>query len=170
MKPLPTVTSGSGKRIFSCFPGAVLVICVNDDEQLLLLSKKQAEWGVVAGAIEDNETVLDSALRESKEELGEGVRLRPLGTVHTHSFHYDENAHHMLSVFYLVHYLGGEIVPGDDMAGSEFRWWDLCDIEEYTNQIVVPEKQFWIFERAVQLFRLYKDTKVDLEYAVNSRS
>jgi 8-oxo-dGTP pyrophosphatase MutT (NUDIX family) len=58
------------------------------------------------------------AIRETREEAGEQVRVRPLGTVHISTFHYGEDVRYMLSVGYLMVYEGGGIQPGDDMAES----------------------------------------------------
>ena len=64
-------------------------------------------------------------------DVGAGARrikVRPLGTVHISSFHYDKHVRYMLSVAYLFVYEGGEILPGDDMEGSEYRWWSLDEL------------------------------------------
>ena len=43
------------------------------------------KWGrskLSGGALEAQETILEGTLRETREEVGQGVKIRPLGTVH----------------------------------------------------------------------------------------
>ena len=115
------------------------------------------------GALEAGETVLEGALREAREEAGEGVRVRPLGTVHVSSFHYDERVEYMLSLGYLMAYEGGAIEPGSDMAGSSYRWWGLAELEENDVHLIVPPGQKWLIERAVELHRLWRDRDLELQ-------
>jgi len=116
----PMVTTADGRRRFSCSPVAIPVFIVNDREEVLLLAhpKRGGSWEVVNRALEAGETIVEGALRETREEAGEEVRVRPLGAVHVSTFHYDEKVRYMLSVGYLMAYEGGKIQPGDDMAGS----------------------------------------------------
>jgi 8-oxo-dGTP diphosphatase len=138
---------------------------VNDREEVLLHShpKRQGGWEMVNGALEAGETLLEGALRETREEVGAGVRVRPLGTVHVSSFHYDESVEYMLSVSYLMAYEGGEIEPGSDMAGSAYRWWSLAELEEGAVRLIVPPGQKWLLERAVELYRLWRERDVELQ-------
>jgi len=89
----PTVTTaGPRQRRFNTSSVAVQAIIVNPDEQFLLLSSptRQQGWQVVSGALEAGETLLAGTLREVYEELGQDIQVRPLGTVHAETFHYDE--------------------------------------------------------------------------------
>ena len=43
-------------------------------------------WEVVSGAVEAGETLLEAVLREIREELGERIRVRPLGVLHAYTF------------------------------------------------------------------------------------
>jgi hypothetical protein len=65
----------------------------------------------------------------------------------------------MIGIYYLLAYEGGTIVPGDDMAGSAYRWWNLDELEDESlphHPTVIP----WALRRAVDLYRLWQD---DLE-------
>ena len=166
---MPQVTSKSG-RSFACFPAAVLVFLVNDAEQVLLLSANPGEWKIVSGAIEDNETILQSARRELSEEAGTSVVADPVGVAHAHSYHYDTTVRNVISIYYVMEYKGGEIVPGDDEKDSVFEWWSLEDIRLRRNEIIIPEKQVWLFERAVSLFRNYRGRSDALEYFVDDNN
>jgi 8-oxo-dGTP pyrophosphatase MutT (NUDIX family) len=160
----PHITTVDGKRSFACFPAAVLVFVVNEREEVLLLShpQRKGRWEVVNGALEAGETVLEGALREAREEIGEDVRVRPLGAFHASTFHYDEAVQYVLSLCYLMAYEGGGIRPGDDMLGSEYRWWSLGDLADGSVQLIVPPRQKWLVERAVELYRLWKEQHVEL--------
>jgi ADP-ribose pyrophosphatase YjhB (NUDIX family) len=158
----PYVTTVDGKRRFACSPVAVVVFIVNEREEVLLLAhpKREGGWEVVNGALEAGETVLEAALRETREEAGADIWIRPLGTVHVSTFHYDEKVQYMLSVGYLMAYEGGEVQPGDDMEGSEYRWWSLEELADEEVRIIIPPGGKWLIRRAVDLYRLWKEEVV----------
>ena len=87
----PYLETVDGKRRFACAPVAVLALIMNKQEEILLLShpRREGAWEVVNGALEAGESVLDAALRETREEAGPAVKVRPLGSVHVTAFHYD---------------------------------------------------------------------------------
>lgn len=159
----PSVTSSTG-RTFACSPAAVLVFIINENEQFLLLRHpERAGWEVVNGALEAQETVLEGVLREVAEEAGPEVRIRPLGSLHIQTFHYDEQVRFMLSLSYLVAYEGGTVTPGDDMRGSLVRWFTLPELTDETLPILVPPAMRWTFSRAVKLYRLWQEEEIDLQ-------
>jgi ADP-ribose pyrophosphatase YjhB (NUDIX family) len=161
----PKILAANGKRQFACSPAAVLVFIVNEKEEILLLAhpKRAGGWEVINGALEAGETILEGALREMREEVGPGIHARPLGTVHASSFHYDTAVEYMLSLGFLMAYEGGAIEPGDDMAGSAYRWWSVEALEAENVQLIVPPGEKWLFRRAVELYRLWKDDEVELQ-------
>lgn len=152
----PSIQAKNG-RFFPTSAVALQAIIINQDEKFLLLNSptRQQGWQCVSGGLDANETVLDGILREIGEEAGEQVQVRPLGVVHSQTFSYDENVPHMIGIYYLLEYVDGDIVPGDDMVGSEVRWWTVEDIAEIENPhpSVIP----WMLQRARQLHRLWKD-------------
>jgi len=101
--------------------------------------------------LEANETILAGVLRETREELGNDIQMRPLGTIHAQTFHYDENVQYMIAIYYLLAYESGEIHPGDDMLGSQYRWWSLAELADEKVKVVVPPGQKWLFQRAIEL-------------------
>lgn len=62
----------------------------------------------------------------------------------------------MIGIHYLLAYEGGEVQPGDDMHDAHYRWWS---IEELTapNIRFHPSTRLWILQRAVALYRCWKD-------------
>jgi 8-oxo-dGTP diphosphatase len=153
----PQITTIDGNRRFTCFPVAVLAIIVNENEEILLMAhpEQREGWQVVNGAMEAGETALEATLRETYEETGTSIQVRPLGTVHVSTFHYDERVRYMLSIAYLLEYEGGEIQPGDDMEGSEYRWWSLEEIASKNIELIIPPGGQWLLARAVDLYRLW---------------
>jgi ADP-ribose pyrophosphatase YjhB (NUDIX family) len=152
------VTSSRTGRTFACFPAAVLVFVVDQDERILLLKAPYAGgWEVINGALEHGETVLEGALRETREEAGPDLRVRPLGIVHTYTHFYDENG--MISISYLMACEEGAAIPGDDMAGSEIRWMTVEEIEE-SHLILIAPRQKWLVRRAVELYRLWRGADI----------
>jgi len=150
------VAAGPRQRRFATSAVAIQAIIINQDKEILLLSSpsRKQGWQLVSGALEANETLLDGTLREVYEELGTNIQVRPLGTVHVETFHYDEQVQFMLSINTLFAYQGGEIIPGDDMIGSEFRWWPLTDLDNNTLKFHASVK-LWMLKRAVDLYQLW---------------
>jgi ADP-ribose pyrophosphatase YjhB (NUDIX family) len=109
------------------------------------------------------ETILDGILRETQEELGGEIRVRPLGAVHVQTFHYYEKVRYMIAINFLLAYEGGEVHPGDDMEGSQYRWWSLAEFEDENVKVVVPPGQKWLLKRAIGLYWLWKDQRITLQ-------
>src|SRR5262245_48966403 len=105
----PIIVDAARQRTFACFAAAVLAFVVDGEERILLLAhpQRKGEWEVVNGALEAGETLLDGVMREVREEIGDSVRVRPLGTLHAFTFAYDEQVQYMLSLCYLLEYHGG---------------------------------------------------------------
>ncbi|GAB4509111.1 MAG: hypothetical protein OHK0046_03480 [Anaerolineae bacterium] len=152
----PPITAVSGRQ-FAGSAAATLGLVMDADERLLMLShpKRPNRWEVINGALDANETLLQGALREVQEEAGP-IQVRPLGVIHAYTFRYDDNVQYMLSIAFLFEYLGGEVIPGDDMTGSAIRWFSLPELESGTLNFIAPNGLPWIFRRTVELFRMLK--------------
>ena len=151
----PTIISEDGERSFACSPVAVGVFVVNGQEQLLVgYHNSRERWEVVSGVLEARESILDCALRELREEMGQGIRVRPRGVVHASTFRYDDNAQFMISISYLMAYEGGSIVPGDDMSGGGYRWLARDDLLSGRATVGIPRER-WQIGRALELYRLW---------------
>src|SRR3990170_8757211 len=86
----PTVVAENG-RAFAVQPAAVFVFIVRDDERVLLLRQPDAPGlRSVGGSVEAGETLLGAAMREVAEEVGAGVRGRPLGGAHARAYRDDD--------------------------------------------------------------------------------
>jgi glycosyltransferase involved in cell wall biosynthesis/ADP-ribose pyrophosphatase YjhB (NUDIX family) len=167
----PTVVASEMGRSFACVPVALLVFVINEREEFLLLRHPQRSgWEIVNGAMEAGETLADGAHREVSEEAGAAVRIRLLGPVHSQNFHYDQQVRYMLSLSFVAAYEGGEVVPGDDMRGSEAGWFDLATVEDASFPILVPPNLRWLFRRALALYRLWRDEAVVLQAPMPERA
>lgn len=151
----PELVAANGRR-FAGFAAAVLVFIVDPTTRRFLLLSSPAKrarpgWEIVNGGLEAGETLLEGASREVAEEAGPDVRLDIVGTVHAWTYRYDDDVPHMLSIAFVAAYLGGDVVPGDDMAGSEVRWTTIDEIRELAasdDTGLIPEEA-WLFERAL---------------------
>jgi 8-oxo-dGTP pyrophosphatase MutT (NUDIX family) len=163
----PHVTSASGRRQFACSPVALMPIIIDPEERILLLAsptrRPDGAWQLVSGALEAGETVLEGVLRETHEEAGSDLRVRPLGAVHVHTFYYDQNVPYMIGIYYLLAYESGQVQPGDDMRDSQFRWWRLEELAQEKVKLFVPP-QLWVLQRAIELYRLWKEQgQIDID-------
>ena len=164
----PRIVSANGQRTFACSPAAVVALLVNDQEQLLCgYHNKRQRWEAVSGVMEASETVVDAALRELREEMGETIQARPLGVVHASTFRYDDNARYMISIVYLLAYTGGEITPGDDMSDGGYRWLPLAGLNAERPDVGIPREP-WLLQRALDLYRLWKGEHVVLQSTLNA--
>jgi ADP-ribose pyrophosphatase YjhB (NUDIX family) len=153
----PTITAQNG-RSFPTYPVAVQAIIINENEEFLLLNSptRNQGWQIISGGLDANETILDGTLREVGEEIGKAAKVRPLGLVHSQTFHYDPGITHMIGTYYLLAYEGGPIIPGDDMVGSEVHWWSRAELA-HKKPFLHGSTHPWMLERAVQLYRLWHD-------------
>ena len=160
---LPTLEDDHA-RIYPCYPVAVLDFILDESGRILLLSRADGEdvWEVPSGAVEAHETILEGVIREAGEELGNGVSLKPLGTLHAQTVGF--RAIPLISVAYLLAYEGGVIETGSDMYRARAEWWSLEQLDRL--EIGVPDGQPWLFERAVTLHELWRGEQVDLERGV----
>lgn len=152
-----TITANSGRE-FSVFPvGLIALIIDQQDRFLMLRHPKHGTYEPVNGGYNGGETLLEGLMREIREEVGEQVEVRPITTVHTYNFRYDDTVPYMISVIFLFEYVGGQVIPGDDMVDAEIKWMTVAEINSGQYRIPVPNQITWVYERAVKLSRLLKD-------------
>jgi hypothetical protein len=68
----------------------------------------------------------------------------------------------MVAVYYLLAYDGGVVVPGDDMAGSQYRWWSVEELENEQVRVKVPPDQR-LFSRSLDLYDLWVSQDYELQ-------
>ncbi len=169
MAPQPELVGANGRR-FAGFAAAVFVFIIDPATRRILMLSSPAKrpapgWEVVNGGLEAGETLLEGASREVAEEAGPEARIRMLGTVHAWTWRYDDEVTHMLSTAMVAAYLGGDVVPGDDMAGSTVWWATPEELAERDDVVPGPP---WLIRRAMQCFDLWiDDDQVDLQPSVS---
>ncbi len=114
---------------------AVDVLLLNDAQQVLLGLRKakagEGTWGLPGGHQKTHETILETAARELKEELGESAefeltehiiavrqnRIEPWFVPH-------------LTVIILGHYRGGEIIADPEERTEAWAWHHMRELPE----------------------------------------
>ncbi len=135
------------KRHAQKYPVSVGAVIFNRRHELLLFSDPKAGlWKCVSGWVE-NETLIEAVQREIREEAGK-IMFRVNGVIDAHTFNYLGES--IVSVWYLVHYLGGTVVPSDDLARYDYAWYDEAGLK--TISVSVPA-QAEILQRAFRLMR-----------------
>jgi 8-oxo-dGTP pyrophosphatase MutT (NUDIX family) len=144
---LCAIPQGVSLRKYYC---SVSAIIFNNKKKILLVSKDGiSSWQVVTGWLE-NEDIQDGIKREISEELGK-IRFKIYDILDVHSFHHKKKD--LISVWYLLKYLDGQIQPSDDIEGYSFSWFDYSELKQLN--ISCP-KQFELFEKAFYLIKQYE--------------
>jgi NADH pyrophosphatase NudC (nudix superfamily) len=110
----------------------IAVLVVNDAGEILL-GKRHADsiypgkWCLPCGYIEYDETYMEAAAREVKEEMG--ITSPPEGIVNVVSNMFDNGVHSLVAVL-ISYYHGNEpLIPGDDII--EAGWFHPDDMEQW---------------------------------------
>ncbi len=130
-------------------------IIVMDDEQRILLEKRSDNgwWGLLGGAIEPGETVLNAAIREAKEESNLDVRITGILGVYSDPADgrivtYPDNGdvRHLIDVVFVA-----EIISGKLRKSHESIELGFFNLNSLPSDIVPP---------ALQPLKDYADGKV----------
>ena len=111
---------GSCGHILHLNPSPGVTVIIENEKGEVLIGKRASGidyagfWCLPGGYIEYEESFLEAALRETKEETGLIIELK--GIINIVSNMLDEN-HHTLVVVLLGKPAGGKLKPGDDLCG-----------------------------------------------------
>lgn len=124
------------------YPVSVGAVILNTQNQILLFSKPHRhDWRCVSGWVE-KETLWDAIHREIHEETGlTGFRVGHVLDAHTYLYQKDKP---LISVWFLVSYLYGEIHPSDDLANYHFAWFKEPEVENLS--IEIPDRREIIYK------------------------
>lgn len=106
-------------------------------EILLAKKKGKTKWCLIGGFVDKKDkNLVDAAYRELHEEVI-GLEHHELTYVGSHSiddFRYRGTKDGIMTNLFKTFYMGGNVQPGDDLAGGELKFFKLHEASEY----VVP--------------------------------
>jgi ADP-ribose pyrophosphatase YjhB (NUDIX family) len=114
---------------------SVNVVVTNDDGEVLLIRRTDNQnWAVPGGAIDLGESMVQAAVRETKEESGVDCSVTGLVGVYTDPKHvilYTSNGEvrQEFSILLTARATGGAPTPSDE--SSEVRWVPRADLDGY---------------------------------------
>lgn len=113
---------------------SVNVIVANEAGQILLIRRTDnGNWAVPGGAIDLGESMVDAAVRETREESGLNCEITALVGIFTdprHLIHYTSNdeVRQEFSIMLAGRVIGGE--PTTSSESSEVRWFGLAQLPD----------------------------------------
>jgi len=109
--------------------GAVVYRLVDDQPQYLLLKSATSNfWGFPKGHVEGNETDIETAVREIREETSLNVTVDP--TFHADLDYDMKNGHHKHVVLYTAQVPADVTIHRQVEEISEFGWFDFATAHE----------------------------------------
>jgi ADP-ribose pyrophosphatase YjhB (NUDIX family) len=115
---------------------SVNVIVTDDQDRILLIRRTDNDnWAVPGGAIDLGESLVDAAIRETKEESGIDCQITGISGVYTDPKHvilYTSNGEvrQEFSIVLTARPVGGELTPSSET--SEVRWVAKDQVDRYT--------------------------------------
>ena len=115
---------GNQKIILNCAGGIV----VKDNRILLQRRKDNNEWGLVGGLLELNESYLEAAIREIKEETNLVVKAKSfLGIFHNYDMVWGNgDKAHTIGAYYVFDIIDGELKI--DEESYELKYFDIDEL------------------------------------------
>jgi ADP-ribose pyrophosphatase YjhB (NUDIX family) len=106
--------------------------CVVEDGDRVLLARRkyapwQDHWYFPSGFVEYDESVEETARRETREETGLEVGLRGLFGVYSY---FDDPRRNGIIILYRAEVVGGTLAPGDDAAEVRFFARDALPLDD----------------------------------------
>ena len=116
-------------------PSVNVVVTNGDGEVLLIRRTDNQNWAVPGGAIDLGESMVQAAVRETKEESGIDCSITGLVGIYTDPKHvilYTSNgeARQEFSILLTARATGGAPTPSDE--SSEVRWVPQADLGSYS--------------------------------------
>lgn len=110
------------ERVYYENPTPVVAVVARDKKGQILLVKRKLEpgkgkWALPSGFMEIEETPIQAALRELKEETGITGRFKRLIGVYSNK---SEVHGYLVNIIYEAEIIGGNICAGDDAEEAEF--------------------------------------------------
>jgi ADP-ribose pyrophosphatase YjhB (NUDIX family) len=115
---------------------SVNVIVTDDQDRILLIRRTDNDnWAVPGGAIDLGESLVQAAMRETKEESGIDCQITGISGIYTDPRHvilYTSNgeARQEFSIVLTARPVGGQPTPSSET--SEVRWVPRAEVDGYT--------------------------------------
>ena len=107
------------RKVKSC--GCIII----ENNKVVLIQQKKGNWGFPKGRIEKNETEVETAIREVKEETNLDVKIEDVNKKYVDSYFAKKNEFKEV-VFFLAKRIGGEIKPQENEI-KKVEWVDLIE-------------------------------------------
>lgn len=133
-----------GERLTNDMLVAAGTIILDQDGKILLVEEK-GRWGLPKGGQERGESLVETAIRETKEETGLDVKIKELAFI---TEFFMGSGTHYLQAFYSAIPIGGDLNDIDDEEVISADFFPLSELSERLAFVprLVPLKQ-WLKER-----------------------
>ena len=114
------------RKVKSC--GCIII----ENNKVVLIQQKKGNWGFPKGRIEKNETEVETAIREVKEETNLDVKIEDPDKKYIDTYFAKKNEFKEV-IYFLAKRIGGEIKPQE----NEIKNVEWVDLSEAINKITM---------------------------------
>ena len=114
------------RKVKSC--GCIII----ENNKVVLIQQKKGNWGFPKGRIEKNETEVETAIREVKEETNLDVKIEDPDKKYIDTYFAKKNEFKEV-IYFLAKRIGGEIKPQE----NEIKNVEWVDLSEAINRITM---------------------------------
>lgn len=110
-------------------------VYVKKDNKILMVQEnkesKKGKWNMPAGKLEDNESIIDAAIREIKEETNINIKLTGLIAIQQNITSIGQ----LIILYFKGEYLSGEI-KYDENEIADVKWMTIEEIQKLDKSII----------------------------------
>ncbi len=136
-------------------PYIAAFVIMRQDNKVAFVLREHTAWmngyyGLVSGKVEKNESFLQAAIRETKEEAG--VTIKPVNLKYVHTMHRKSDDNTWVDVFFEANKWEGEAYNAQDDEHSELAWLDLDNLPK---NIIPPVRAALQFIKEGKIYSEY---------------
>ncbi len=109
------------------------IIVIKDNTQILLHQRKKkfgnGYWGSGGGHLEQSESLLDGAMRELREEMGEEIQITSPRFIGVCNFT-DIPPEHYVDVSFVADWISGEAINTVPDKNTAWQWFELDELPD----------------------------------------